>query len=79
MVRKQYGFRGEVKLYKSGSGNINLSVVARDALGLIKKGDRADYFAAPNMVLLVKKGIKLENVLEGIKVLAETVKLRWKE
>ena len=52
--------------------------IVRKELGIVGKG-KIPFFLDANVVVLVRKGAKREEILKGLDVLKEDLKLRWKE
>lgn len=52
--------------------------IVRKELGIEGKG-RIPYFLGANIVLLVRKDANRRDILKGLDILKEDLKLRWKE
>ena len=67
---------GEIAVYKRGYAYLPRDV--RREIGVEGKG-RVEYFKNANCILLVRKGATREDVVKGLALLREDLKLRWRK
>lgn len=77
MHEKKYRPAGEIVIYDSRGYGYYPSVLRKE-IGISGTG-RAPFFTDANCVLIVRRGATRKDVLKGIDVLREDLKLRWKE
>ena len=68
---------GHINIYDD-RGYAFLPQLVRKELG-VKGKDKIPFFLDANIVLLVRKDVKRKDILKGLEILKEDLKLRWKE